>query len=105
MTGGGGGYGVRRAERAGDVRDKGSVFEVGDGGSSGFDGEGGDEWGELGWVGWGLRWGRRHILTSLFRANENGWWVSRGKNRERGESKETRTRDLKEGGDGEERVR
>jgi hypothetical protein len=58
-----------------------------------------------------LRWGRRwyvespHILTSLFRANENGCRVSRGKNRERGRSKKTRTRGLKEGGDGEERVR
>ncbi len=46
-----------------------------------------------------------HILTSLFRANENGCRVPRGKNRERGGSKKTRTRGLKEGGDGEERVR
>ncbi len=37
-----------------------------------------------------------HILTSLFRANENECRVSRGKNRERGGSKETRT--LKGGG-------
>jgi hypothetical protein len=71
----------------------------------------GDEWGDLGWVVWGLRWGRRwyvespYILTSLFRANENGCRVFRGKNREQGGSKETRTRGLKEGGDGEERVR
>ncbi len=75
----------RRAERAGDVRGKGSVFEVGDGRSSGVDGEGGDECGDLGWVGCGLRWGRRwyvessHILTSLFGANENGCRVSRRK--------------------------
>jgi hypothetical protein len=45
------------------------------------------------------------MLTSLFRANENGCRVSRGKNRERGGSKETRPRGLKEGGDGEEGVR
>jgi hypothetical protein len=46
-----------------------------------------------------------HILTSLFRANESGCRVSRGKNRERGGSKETRTRGLKEERDGDERVR
>ncbi len=47
-----------------------------------------------------------HILTSLFRANENGCRVSRGKNRERGGSKETRARGLKERGvGGEKRVR
>ncbi len=63
-------------------------------GSSGVDGEGGDEWGNLGSVGWGLRWyvESPHILTSLFRANENGCRVYRGKDRERGGSKKTRTR-------------
>ncbi len=43
-----------------------------------------------------------HVLTSLFRANENGYRVSRGKNRERGGGKETRAGSLKEGGDGKE---
>ena len=41
-----------------------------------------------------------YILASLFGANENGCRVSRGKNGERGESKYTRARGLKEGGDG-----
>jgi hypothetical protein len=55
-------------------------------------------------VGWYVE--SPHILTNLFiRANVNGCWVSRGKNRECGGSKETRTRGFKEGGDGEERVR
>jgi hypothetical protein len=46
-----------------------------------------------------------HTLTSLLRGNKNGCRVSRSKNRERGGSKETRARGLKEGVDGEERVR
>jgi hypothetical protein len=48
----------------------------------------------------------RHTCSLACLANENGCRVSRGsQNRERGGSKETRTRGLKEGGDGEERVR
>ncbi len=41
-----------------------------------------------------------HILASLFEANENGCWVSRGKNGKGGGSKDTRARGLKEEGDG-----
>ncbi len=46
-----------------------------------------------------------HILAGSFRANKNGCRVSRGKNGQGGGGKETRTRGLKEGRDGEERVR
>jgi hypothetical protein len=47
---------------------------------------------------------RPHVLTSLFRANEDGCRVFRGKNREGGGGKETRAGSLKEGGDGKEGV-
>ncbi len=56
-------------------------------------------------LGWGLRggWGwdvkSPHVLTSLFRANENGCRVFRGKDGERGGGEETRAGGLKEGGD------
>jgi hypothetical protein len=43
-----------------------------------------------------------HILASLFRANENGIRVSRGKNGEKGGSKYTRAGGLQERGNDEE---
>ncbi len=46
-----------------------------------------------------------HILAGLFRANKNWCLVSQGKNGQGGGGKETRARGLKEGGEGEERVR
>jgi hypothetical protein len=46
-----------------------------------------------------------HILTGSFRANKNGCRVSRGKDGQCGGYEEARARGLKEGGDGEERVR
>jgi len=46
-----------------------------------------------------------HVLAGSFRTNKNGCWVSGGKNGQCGGGKETRTRGLKEGRDGKERVR
>jgi hypothetical protein len=46
-----------------------------------------------------------HILAGSFRTSKNGCRVSRGKDGKCGGGKETRTRGLNEGGDGEERVR
>jgi hypothetical protein len=46
-----------------------------------------------------------HILDGSFRANTNGCRVSWGKNGQCSGGEETRTRGLKEGRDGEERVR
>jgi hypothetical protein len=46
-----------------------------------------------------------HVLADSFRANKNGCRVSRRKDEEFGGGEEAGTRGLKEGGDGEERVR
>ena len=46
-----------------------------------------------------------HVLADSFRANKNGCRVSRRKDRECGGGEEAGTRGLKEGGNGEERVR
>ncbi len=46
-----------------------------------------------------------HVLDGSFRTNKNGCWVSGGKNGQCGGVKETRTRGLKEGRDGKEKVR
>ncbi len=54
--------------------------------------------------GWGMYVESPHVLTSLFRANEDGCRVSRGKNRKRGGGEETRAGGLKEGGDREKGV-
>ncbi len=63
---------------------------------------------------WGIRvvvgrWGwdveSPHVLADSFEANKNGCRVSRRKDGECGGGEEAGTRGLKEGGDGEERVR
>ncbi len=53
----------------------------------------------------GKMWSRPHILADSFRANKNGCRVSWRKDEECGGGEEAGTRGLKEGGDGEERVR
>ena len=63
---------------------------------------------------WGIRGvvGRRgwdvespHVLADSFRANKNGFWVSRRKDGECGGGEVVGARGLEKGGDGEERVR
>ncbi len=69
--------------------------------------EGGENvWGIRGVVGrWGWDVESPYILADSFRANKNGCRVSRGKDGECGGGEEAGTRGLKEGRDGEERVR
>ena len=59
--------------------------------------------GVVGWWGWDVE--SPHVLADSFRANKNGCRVSRRKDGECGGGEEAGTRGLKEGGDGEERVR
>ncbi len=54
--------------------------------------------------GWGWDVESPHVLTSLFRANENECRVSGGKDGERGGGEETRAGGLKERGDCKKRV-
>ncbi len=57
----------------------------------------------VGWWGWDVE--SPHVLADSFRANKNGCRVSWRKDGECGGGEEAGTRGLKEGGDGEERVR
>ena len=104
----------RGAESTRDVGGEGSIFDACDGWGGGVDGEGHygrrtggeDVWGIRGVVGW---WGwdveSPHVLADSFRANKNGCRVSQRKDGECDGGEEAGTRGLKEGGNGEERVR
>jgi hypothetical protein len=81
--------GEPRAREPRDTSGERGVFEIGDGRGCGVDREGSDEWergrGNVRGIRGVKRRGRwdvesPHIFAGSFRTNENGYWVSRGKN-------------------------